>query len=259
MFGMCVVSIACASGLRLDRFPSRLVLPPFSPWHDLELVVIAPPCRSLQFSQSKNMSSTGEFWDALRGSHQSDLAPVLIAHGITNLSTMRRRCTDLQEAGIPQWKLECVLAFKAKSSNGGPHRVDRADLPRAWQGKRANLQAALDAALPNQRQHALQELEDDMMARSTNPAMESRLRTYRVICNAWEIEPFPLSMFGIRAFGASLKRGGISQCRCVLPDSVHLPTEESQHRGFTVDPAVYQRLCPQHPQRVGRCHAEGCF
>ena len=158
--------------------------------------------------QSKNMSSTGEFWDALRGSHQSDLAPVLIAHGITNLSTMRRRCTDLQEAGIPQWKLECVLAFKAKSSNGGPHRVDRADLPRAWQGKRANLQAALDAALPNQRQHALQELEDDMMARSTNPAMESRLRTYRVICNAWEIEPFPLSMFGIRAFGASLKRGG---------------------------------------------------
>ena len=175
--------------------------------HVSDHVAVAPPCFHLSLT-SNDMSSTGEFWDALRGSHQSDLAPVLTAHGVTNLSTLRRRCSELQGAGIPQWKLECVLAFNARPPEGRSLRLDRADLPRAWQGKRANLQAALDAALPNQRQHALQELEDDMMARSTNPAMESRLRTYRVICNAWEIEPFPLSMFGIRAFGASMKRGG---------------------------------------------------
>ena len=141
------------------------------------------------------MTAIAELWDTLRSCQQGDLAPVLISHGVTTISALRRRVEDLQAAGIPQWKLECILAAKA-------------DLPRVWQGKRASLQAALDAAQPNQRQRALQELEDDMMARSTNPAMESRLRTYRIICDAWEVEPFPLSMTNIRAFGASMKQGG---------------------------------------------------
>ena len=154
------------------------------------------------------MTAIAELWDTLRSCQQGDLAPVLIAHGITSISALRRRVDDLQAAGIPQWKLECILAMKADPVGGRRTDPGRADLPRAWQGKRASLQSALNAAQPNQRQRALQDLEDDMMARSTNPAMESRLRTYRVICDAWEIEPFPLSMTNVRAFGASMKQGG---------------------------------------------------
>ena len=153
------------------------------------------------------MPALGELWDALRGSRQTDLAPELISHGVTTLASLRCRVEELTQLGIPQWKIECILSFSSDPVGDRGQRPDRADLPRAWQGKRANLQAALDAAQPNQRHQALQDLEDDMMARSTNPAMESRLRTYRVICNAWEMEPFPLSMSNVRAFGASMKKG----------------------------------------------------
>ena len=70
------------------------------------------------------------------------------------------------------------------------------------------MQAALEAAQPNQRQKALASLDQDILAKSTNPAAEARVRTYLALCRAWEVPGFPLDCHNIRCFGASLKAGG---------------------------------------------------
>ena len=73
---------------------------------------------------------------------------------------------------------------------------------------RASLTAALVAAHPNNRRESLRLFEQDILANSTNPSQDSRVRTYKSICRAWQIEAFPLTLESIRCFGASLKAGG---------------------------------------------------
>ena len=55
---------------------------------------------------------------------------------------------------------------------------------------------------------ALEALERDALAASTREAMEAKLRTIRRALAGWGLEPFPPSMWTLRALGATLKRGG---------------------------------------------------
>ena len=67
---------------------------------------------------------------------------------------------------------------------------------------------AVAAGQPNNRKRSLELLDADILARTTNPSHEARLRTYLALCSVWSVTPWPLSFENIRAFGASLKSGG---------------------------------------------------
>lgn len=148
-----------------------------------------------------------ELWNAIRRSHQEPLAPLILSHGIRSLSDFAVRAEELLQSGVAQWNIEAVLAAGAVSQPTIPAPA-RADLPAPFHGKRASLVSALEAAKPNQRQRSMASLDRDILARSTNPSQEARVRTYMAICAAWEIPPFPISHNSIRCFGASLKAGG---------------------------------------------------
>ena len=157
------------------------------------------------------MSNIGELWDALRRASLERLAPDLIRHGVVSINQLVLQYDTLHGAGVPHWQLEAILAASESPAAGpvtSPGQAHRDDLPVRNMGKRACLQAALEAALPNQRQKSLQMLDQDVLARSTTPAVEARVRTYMAICRAWEVAAFPLDNQNIRCFGASLKAGG---------------------------------------------------
>eukprot|EP00438_Fugacium_kawagutii_P031607 Skav220683 [mRNA] locus=scaffold4902:39183:40898:- [translate_table: standard] len=142
-----------------------------------------------------------------RRSSQETLAPEILRHGVRSLNDLTLKVDDLIQAGVASWRVEAVLAASHKPVQP-VHSAGRADLPVPFQGKRANLAAALEAALPNQRQRSLELLDQDILARSTNPSQEARIRTYQAICAAWELQPWPLCHANLRAFAASLKAGG---------------------------------------------------
>ena len=178
----------------------------------LQLHVSCFRCNCTDFTQlALSMSSIGELWDSLRRAGLEELAPQLVRHGITSLNQLVLRADELHASGLLRWQIEAILAASTPPA-AGPEEDrtadTRPDLPTRNVGKRANLQAALEAAQPNQRQRALQELDRDVLARSTHPAIEARIRTYLAICRAWEVPAFPLDTTNVRCFGASMKAGG---------------------------------------------------
>ena len=152
-------------------------------------------------------SKISQLWDALRKSNQESLAPRLVGHGIRSIDDIVRHLDVLMADGIQQWQLETIIATQAPQLEVEPVR-ERSDFPAPFQGKRASLAHALEAAAPNNRKKSLEALDFDMLSRSSNPSMESRVRTYQAICAAWEISPWPLSPTNIRCVAASFKMGG---------------------------------------------------
>eukprot|EP00435_Cladocopium_sp_Y103_P044708 s2661_g12.t1 len=156
------------------------------------------------------MSRLEDLWDVLRRAGVESVAPILIRHGVTSVNQVVVNAEVLLGAGVSQWQLEAILASCPTTAGSlGPSADSvREDLPVRCFNKRANLQAALEAAQPNQRQKSLRLLDQDVLARSTNPAYEARIRTYMTIARAWEVPAFPLNSSNIRCFAASLKAGG---------------------------------------------------
>ena len=161
-------------------------------------------------TQPPKMSNIAELWDALRSAGLEAIAPTLVRHGVTSIGDLILRFEELHTAGLLRWQMEAVLAASSQTagSGTGEEQPKRRDLPQRIGGKRANLQAALEAALPNQRQRALQLLDQDILAKSTNPAVEARIRTYQAVCRAWQVTAFPLDTENTRFMAASLKAGG---------------------------------------------------
>ena len=158
--------------------------------------------------QPPQMSSLEQLWVTLRRAGAEETAPLLIANGAHSVSQLVLTRDQLQTAGLKSWQFEAILA--ASNDLGAPAVVaptTRGDLPGTVAGKRANLQAALDAALPNQRLRSLKALDDDILAKSTNPANDARVRTYLAICRSWEAVAFPLNPENVHCFAASLKAG----------------------------------------------------
>ncbi len=147
-----------------------------------------------------------QLWEALRIADLGHLAPSLVAHGIVTLPQLVVAASNSQDIGVEQWQVEAILSANHTQEQTPP--LGRADLPVAYSGRRANFSLAVAAGQPNSRKRSLDALDADVLARSTNPAHEARLRTYLAICTVWEIPPWPLTSENIRAFGASMKQGG---------------------------------------------------
>ena len=146
-------------------------------------------------------------WDFLRSHGLQHLAVELVRHGVHSMEGIAHQASQLVEAGMKESDvsqlLECIQPAQRLNPRG------RSDLPPLQQnGQRASFTMALVAAQLNNRKRSLDELDKDILARSSEPAQVSRLRTFRAICTAWGVAAFPLSVENIRCFAASMKAGG---------------------------------------------------
>lgn len=151
-------------------------------------------------------NSLAALWQHLRDHGLQRLAVVLVQHGVRSVDDIHRMSTQLLSQGISDSEMAQLLA----STRMERETVERGrgDLPTLQPfGRRASFTLALQAAQPNNRKRALDDLDRDILARSSQPAQESRVRTYRALCAAWQIDPFPISIESIRCAGASLKAG----------------------------------------------------
>ena len=159
------------------------------------------------------MSSEGsgrhELYELLRVSGMAHLATTMVRLEVASINDVILRQDALLGAGVHQWQIDRVLLADPNRHTEMGSGDFRRDLPVQRSGQhRASLTAALVAAHPNNRRESLRLFEQDILANSTNPSQDSRVKTYKSICRAWQVEAFPLTLESIRCFGASLKAGG---------------------------------------------------
>ena len=146
-------------------------------------------------------------WDFLRQRNLQELAVDLIRHGVRSRQDILLRAPALVQHGMAEADVSRLLA--GLHTDRPIRTPGRSDLPvQHPSGQRASLTLALVAAQPNNRKRSLDALDRDILSRTSQLAQESRLRTFRAICAAWEVAPFPLSVESVRCCAASLKAGG---------------------------------------------------
>ena len=125
-------------------------------------------------------------WDFLRQRNLQEFAVDLIRHGVRSRQDILVRAPALVQHGMAEADVSRLLAGLQQDRR--PLTQGRADLPvQHPSGPRASLTLALVAAQPNNRKRSLDALDRDILSRTSQPAQESRLRTFRAICAAWEV------------------------------------------------------------------------
>lgn len=179
-------------------------------------------------------SGLARLWQLLRETNSEHLAPVLLAHGVRAPESLALESEALLASGVARSELEIVIAG---CSRPGP-LVDRGrvDHP-TWipQSGRASLVLALAASQPNNRTRALEFLEQDIIARSSQPALQSRLRTWRALRAAWEVAPFPLTFANVKLVAASLKWDGYRSAQLYFQAAIG---HQVRHLQIPVDPFI---------------------
>ncbi len=177
-------------------------------------------------------------WEALRQTGTARHAPLLLRLGVCNPQSIALMGKSLCDEGMPKEDLEKILAWLTPKP--GVARVGRMDHPVLWQpsseaGTRASFTLALQAAAPNQRKRALEELERDVVANSTKPSQDSRVRSFLALCTAWEIPAFPLTPECVKAVGASLKAGAYRSPQLYFQAAIN---HQVRRYGMPVEPYI---------------------
>ena len=151
------------------------------------------------------MASAAVLWETLRDRGIADVAPLFVRAEVFSLSAVQGSWQRLLDVGVQRWQLELLAA----GSDGSVLLLPqwRADQPPVRKRQRASLQEALLAGEPSNRALALEELDREVLAKTTMGPYESRLLVWRRICAQWEVPAFPLDERNVRAVAASLKRG----------------------------------------------------
>ena len=153
---------------------------------------------------AQDPSPLAALWQLLRDTRQQELAPILLRHGVRCREDIQSKAAELADSGIAPWRLE-LLTVSSVAEDQPPR--PRWDIPVVRPGKRASLQAALNAAQPNNRRRCMEALERAILAHTTQPSFDSKVRTYMAICPAWQVQPWPISLESLQCFAASLKEG----------------------------------------------------
>lgn len=169
---------------------------------------------------SGNNEKLSALWDALRAAKSQHLAVDLIRQGVRSIDDLLREASVLIERGVSEADIQSVLQ-KCQPGHGTV-RVGRSDIPSVHEpARRASFTLALRAAQVNNRKRSLEELDRDVVARSSAPAHDSRLKTFRALAAAWEVQPFPLSVESVRCVGASLKAGGYRSAQLYYQSAIN--------------------------------------
>ena len=147
-------------------------------------------------------------WASLRRHGLQSLAPAVGRVGVRQLSDFRSLAPALLVEGMQTWQIDLLCPDSGESRpEPAVGQVPRWDVPVTRPRHRASLSLALEAASPNNRKRALEELDEALLAASTRPAVDSRVRVYENICKAWGVSCWPVTHESLRCFSASLKRG----------------------------------------------------
>ena len=148
---------------------------------------------------------------ATRHGYHEEL-PTLAAIHVRSVADLKNRAAEALRRGVSQAAIEalCSGSQSPKHTTASAYEVPeplRPDLPARRYTPRASMQVAMDAGAPNNRKRALAQLDDAVLASSTRDPMQSRLRTWTTLCRQWNVEPWPLDLYNVRAVAASLKAG----------------------------------------------------
>ena len=153
-------------------------------------------------------SGLSEVWAALRRHGLQALAPAILRSGARQLSDLRELSPALLGDGVQAWQIDILCPGDGQGIAGpAVGQAPRWDAPVSKPRQRASLTLALAAASPNNRKRSLEELDLALLAATTRPAVDSRVRVYETICRAWEVPCWPVTHESLRCFSASLKQG----------------------------------------------------
>ena len=159
------------------------------------------------------------------------------------------------EATVPQPATAGHLAVATVPRDSGPppdpvpaNPGRRGDLPVRREVRRACKRSALEAALAEHRRDALADLDENVLARSSQAPLQSRVRTWVDLCQAWAVEPWPISLEAIRNVAASLRRGGYRSAQNYFDAAV---AYQERFREQAVDPRTVTLRVPLHKSATG--------
>ena len=125
-------------------------------------------------------SGLAQLWQLLRDTNLEHHAGLFLNCGIRSVNMLSQEADTLIGMGLSQSDLETLIA--GCSQPDPVPRLGRRDHPVMMnQGNRASFTLALMAAQPNHRQRALDFLEQDVVAKSSHPAMQSRIGGHCVL------------------------------------------------------------------------------
>ncbi|CAE7450229.1 unnamed protein product [Symbiodinium sp. KB8] len=88
-------------------------------------------------------------------------------------------------------------------------------------------------------QEALADIDENVLARSSQGPFQSRVRTWVDLCQAWAVEPWPISLEAIRSVAASLRRGGYRSAQNYFDAGV---AYQERFREQAVDPLLKKAM-----------------
>ena len=157
---------------------------------------------------AQDFGGLSKAWDTLRSHGLQNIAPQLVRVGVKKLDDLPRLQAELTALGVAAWQIDTLLSGRsAQAVRPEPSAPARWDVPRMAPKGRASFSLALEAASLNNRKRALEALDESVLAASTKPAVDSRVKTYEAICVAWQVAAWPISHKSLRCFAASLKHG----------------------------------------------------
>ena len=148
----------------------------------------------------------------------------------------KREFNELVAAGFLPGQLQQLCEYP-RGSTLPPPSIARRDFPAVRDGAGASLQLALSAAQPHHQESSLRALGQDMLAPSSGPSVDSRLRTWQTICDAWAQPCFPLTLDNVRRASASFKA---RRCLSAKQYFAIVCAYQQRELGIPIDPIIRQ-------------------
>ncbi|CAE7802957.1 unnamed protein product [Symbiodinium sp. CCMP2592] len=148
----------------------------------------------------------------------SDHLPLLPTVGAVDVDSALARASALVTAGVPATLLETLAGWRT-----GPVNSDRAG----------------GAHSAQKEQGALAEIDENILAKSSQAPFQSRVRTWQEACETWAVAPWPISAEAVRKVAATFRRGGYRSVQNYFDAAV---SYQEQFRGEAVDPLIRRAM-----------------
>ena len=127
--------------------------------------------------------------------------------GITSIQALSDRAGEAASQGVDAEDIAKILLAARSTPQQGVETSQRADLPVRRHYSSASFDAALQAALPQNRKRAPDDLDHNLLARSSTQPMETRVKAWQRLCEG-DVKPWPISFNAVKKVCASLRQGG---------------------------------------------------
>ena len=97
----------------------------------------------------------------------------------------------------------------------------------------------IEAALEENRDAALADIDGNILARSSQAPFQSRVRTWTDVCHAWAQEPWPITAEKLRMVAASFRRGGYRSVQNYFDSAT---TYQEHFLGIVVEPLLRKAM-----------------